>query len=159
MGKAMQVVFGGSRQKSDNQAYKDIKSAFAPLLGQAQEATNRIGSFLSGDNSGFEAFKRAIGFDALAERGSRGVTNNAAAGGLLRSGSSGMALQRYGQDIQNQSAMDYLSQLFNMGNIGFNAGQTLTGAGSRSVGSSTGGLSGFIGNLMGGAGKAAAGGG
>jgi len=145
MGNIARSLFGGSKQssKSDNQAFGTINSALAPTLGFVQAGGQGAQDLLSGNSSGFDAFKRAIGFDAMAERGSRGVTNNAAAGGLLRSGSSSMALQRYGQELQNETASDYLSQMFNLAGLGNQSAGILSNAGQRSVSSgnsSPGGL-------------------
>jgi hypothetical protein len=145
MGDITRTLFGGSKQKSssDNQAFGTINSALAPTLGFVKAGGQGAQDLLSGNSSGFDAFKRAIGFDAMAERGSRGVTNNAAAGGLLRSGSSGMALQRYGQELQNETASDYLSQLFSLAGLGNQSAGVLSNAGQRSSSSgntSSGGL-------------------
>jgi hypothetical protein len=109
-----------------------------------------MADLLSGNSAGFDAFKRATGFDALAERGSRGVTNNTAASGLLRSGASGMALQRYGQELQNLTANNYLSQLAGLGNMGLGAANVIGQAGARNVSggtNSTGGLGKALGKI------------
>jgi hypothetical protein len=137
----MSSIFGGSkskettRQQSFNQAYPFIQQQFGGLTGAAGTGTNAMQALLSGDTSGFNAFKNATGFNAMAEQGSRGITGNAAAGGLLRSGSTGKALQSFGNNIQNQFADKYLGHQQNIANMGMNAGQLIAGAGQRSEGS------------------------
>lgn len=140
----MSSIFGGSKSsqsssnQSFNQAYPFIQQQFGGLTGAANSGANAMQALLSGDTSGFNAFKNATGFNAQAEQGSRGITGNAAAGGLLRSGSTGKALQSFGNNIQNQFADKYLSQQGNLANLGMNAGQLIAGAGQRSEGTSQG---------------------
>jgi len=145
----MSKVFGGSKQKSSssNQAFGQIRDTFSPLTGQAGEGANALSALLSGDVSGFNAFKQATGFDAMAEQGSRGITGNAAASGLLRSGSTGKALSAYGNMIQNQFADNYMNKLLAQAGIGLQAGNLIAGAGqtSQSSGKSKPGLGGLLG--------------
>lgn len=131
MGKGIQMIFGGSRSgsKSGSKAYGDVSAALKPTLGYAQEGLGGVSRFLSGDGSGWEAFKRMTGFDSRAERGSRGVTNNAAAGGLLRSGSSAMGLERYSNDLENESIGQYLQSLLGLSQGGQQSANILTDAG------------------------------
>ncbi len=126
---------GAAQSQSSNKAYDFLQGQFGGLTGQAQSGTNAIQALLSGDTSGFDAYKKATGFDAQAEQGSRGVTGNAAAGGLLRSGASGKALQSYGQNLQNQASGDYLSRLQGLADTGFKAGSLIGGAGQQSTSS------------------------
>lgn len=155
MGKIMKGVFGGKSSKqtshSENQAYDYLQNTFSPLTSQASTGANALSALLSGDSSGFDAYKAATGFDATAEEGSRGITNNAAANGLLRSGSTAKGLQAYGDTIQNQFAQNYLSNLFNQANLGLSAGNLISGAGqvSDSTGTSSEkpGIAGFLGKL------------
>lgn len=132
----MSSVFGGSKQKSSssssNQAYGDILQNYGGLQNEATTGTNALNALLSGDASGFNAYKNATGFNAAALQGSQGITGNAAASGLLRSGSTGKALQSYGDNLQNQYASQYTSGLLNQANLGFQAGSLISGAGSTS---------------------------
>lgn len=154
----MGSIFGGGKQKSQsnqyNKAWDSVSSAFTPLLGNAAQGAQDITSFLGGDSTGFNLFKKATGFDAAAEAGSRGITGNAAAGGLLRSGGTAKALQAFGNQMQNQYANDYLSNLFNRANLGFNAANALTSAGqvgqSTRSGKSKNGIGDFLGSVAGG---------
>lgn len=145
----MSSIFGGSksRSKSSNRAFDSINQSFSPLFGQATGAADKISALLGGDASGFNAYKDATGFDFLTEEGSRGITGNAAARGLLRSGSTGKAIANYGNQMQNQYASQYLNQLLGLGNMGLAAGGLVTQAGqtSESSGKNKPGLGGLIG--------------
>lgn len=132
----MSKLFGGSKSgsssSSSNRAYGAVSGAMNPLLGQAGTGANALAALLGGDTTGFDAYKKATGFDAMAEQGSRGITGNAAAGGLLRSGSTGKALQTFGQNLQDQFAGSYMDRLLQQAGIGFNAANAMTGAGATS---------------------------
>lgn len=145
----MSKVFGGSKSKSSsgNQAFGQIRDTFTPVTDQAQIGANAFQALMGGDPTGFNAFKKATGFDAIAEEGSRGITGNAAASGLLRSGSTGKALQAYGNMIQNQFADSYLNKLLAQAGLGIQAGNLIAGAGntSQSTSKSKPGLAGLIG--------------
>lgn len=145
----MSKIFGGSTEKSSrsNRAFDQINSAFSPMFGQASGAADKIAALLGGDTSGFNAYKDATGFDFMAEQGSRGITGNKAASGLLRSGSTGKALANYGNQMQNQYAQNYIQQLLGLGNMGLQAGSLVAGAGetATSSGKKKPGLGGLIG--------------
>lgn len=135
----MSSIFGGSKSKSSssNQAYGNILQNYGGLEGTASTGVNALNSLLSGNSSGFDAYKNATGFNAAALTGSQGITGNAAASGLLRSGSTGKALQSYGDNIQNQYASQYINNLMNQANLGFQAGSLISGAGNTASGSSS----------------------
>lgn len=118
-----------STSNSSNQAYGLIKDQFSPTMGFAQSGAQGIQQLLSGDSSGFDAYKGATGFDAAAEMGSRGITGNAAASGLLRSGSTAKGLQSFGNAIQNQYADNYMNRLLGLSGLGMQAGSLIAGAG------------------------------
>lgn len=131
MGKIGSALFGGkgSKEVSKNLAYGDISNAFKPALGYTTQGGDAISALLGGDASGFNKFKDATGFDWQAEQGSRGITNNAAASGLLRSGSTGKALVNFGNNIQNQFADSYLGKLLGLAGLGVQSGSVLGDAG------------------------------
>lgn len=119
----MGKLFSGStKQKQTNSAYGQINTALTPVLNATGAGVGGMQALLGGDSTGFDAYKKATGFDATAEMGSRGITGNAAAKGLLRSGSTGMALQNYGQTLQNQYAGDYMDGLGGVSDLGLKAG-------------------------------------
>jgi len=146
-------LFGGSKQssqaQSSNQAYGYLKDTFSPLTGYAGTGAQMLAGLLGGDPSGFNAYKKATGFDALTQEGSRGITGNAAAGGLLRSGGTGKAIANYGNMMQNQYADQYLQRALGLAGLGMNAGQLIGSAGnvsnSTSKSSSKPGLGGLLG--------------
>lgn len=138
-----------SSQSSSNQAFGFIKDTFAPTTGYANTGAAAMQALLSGDTSGFDAYKKATGFDALAESGSRGITGNAAARGLLRSGSTSKALGTFYNNLQNQYSGNYLDQLGKLANIGLGAGGLISGAGNVSSGTSKGGGKGGLGQAVG----------
>ncbi len=148
----MGSLFGKpATESSSNRAYGDISSGFKPLFGLAGQGSNALSALLGGDpNAGFNQYKKATGFDWQGEQGSRGITGNAAAAGMLRSGSTQKALVNYGNNQQNQYANDYMTHLLQQAGLGFNAGQLVSGAGNTQ--SSTGqkpGLGGILGSLAG----------
>lgn len=147
MGKIGSALFGGSKQKSSNKAYGDISNAFKPALGYTTQGGDAISALLGGDASGFNKYKDATGFDWQAEQGSRGITGNAAASGLLRSGATSKSLVNYGENLQNQFADNYLTKLLGLAGLGTQAGSVLAGSGQVSKGSSKPGLGGFLGKL------------
>lgn len=150
----MSGLFGGSKTKSlsNNQAYGTINDNFAGLLGNAGTGANALSALLSGDTSGFQKFKDATGFNFESEVGSRGITNNAAARGILRSGSTGKSLVNYGNEVQNKYANNYMDRLMGQAGLGFQAGGLLAQAGQQSTSKSKSkpGLGGFLGQLGGG---------
>jgi hypothetical protein len=138
----MSSIFGGSKQKSqstsNNQAYGAISDYAGGLLPYAQQGASGLSSLLGGNTAGLDAFKNAMGYDFTAEQGSRGVTGNAAAAGLLRSGSTQKGLARYATGLNNQFADTYMDQLMKLAGVGQNAANTLAGAGQQSSTTSSG---------------------
>lgn len=145
-------IFGSkpkSKQSSQNLAYPSLSSTFSPLYGAATTGVDAMRRFLLGDASGLESYKDATGFDALAQEGSEGILGNAAARGILRSGSTGKALQRFGSTLSNQFAGNYLDQLGKLAGLGLGAGSLVSGAGNVSSGTSSGGGKSGLGNALG----------
>lgn len=148
-------LFGGSKQtatsQSANRAYQGLSDQFWPMTQLAHTGADALSSLLSGDTSGFNRFKQATGFDAAAEAGSRGITGNAAAGGLLRSGSTAKGLQSFGNNIQNQFYNNYADRLLGQAGLGFQAGKLVSDAGnvsnSTQTSKSKNGIGGLIGSI------------
>lgn len=143
-------LFGGSKSKSYNQAFETLNTALSPTLGNIQEGFGGLSALLRGDSSGFDNFKKATGFDGLIEEGSRGITGNAAAGGMLRSGGTQKALSNYAGTMQNQYADKYMENLYKQIQGGLGAGGLLAQAGQVSKSKSKGGIGGFLGSVAGG---------
>lgn len=150
----MSFLFGGSKQKQESHNVNNplVTNSLSPVMGMANTGASAIKNLLlGGDTSGFNMFKQNAGFNAAAQEGSNGIMANAAARGLLRSGASGKALVRYGNDLGQQYMGQYLSQLLGLSNLGIQAGNTIGGVGQVSSGSSSSkpGLGGFIGGILG----------
>lgn len=149
----MGFLGGSSRQTSStsNQNNGLLTSQLGSTLGLAGNAASGLNAFMGGDTSGFDAFKKAMGFDSLLKSGTNGIMGTAASRGLLRSGGTGKALVNFGQDQTNQFGNSFLSNLLNMGQLGLSAGNTLANAGQTSQSSqkTKGGLGGFLGQLGG----------
>lgn len=157
----MSSVFGGSKQKSqatslsNNQAFGTINSWASDLMPYAGEGARGLSSLLGGDATGLNKFKQTIGFDNMLEQGSRGVTGNAAANGLLRSGGTSKGLARFAAGLEDEATGNYMNQLAQLAGIGQNAAGTLTSAGqqnqsqSTSSGKSKNGMGKFLGAAAG----------
>lgn len=151
----MSGIFGGSKQSSSstssNRAFDTLNAGLGGVVGNAATGTNALQALLTGDTSGFNAFKNATGYNAAAEAGSRGITGNAAAGGLLRSGGTGKALASFGANLNQQFAGNYMDRLLGLANTGLQAGGVLAGAGQTSQStqksSSKPGIGGFLGQV------------
>lgn len=139
----------GKRGKSSSQNVNNelLKSTFGGAMGATGNSVNALQALLGGDASGFRKFTDAIDLSGQAEYGSRGITGNAAARGLLRSGSTGRALVDYEQMLENQASNQYMQNLVNTGQLGLGAGQIVAGAGQQQK-SREGGKSG-LGNFLG----------
>lgn len=151
----MSKIFGGSKSKqsstSSNRAYAPVSQSMSPLLSMAGTGANALQALLSGDTSGFQNFKDATGFDAVAEQGSRGITGNAAASGMLRSGPTAKSLQAFGTNLENTYANNYMDRLLQQAGLGFNAANAMTAAGGSSTSTGTSkskpGIGGFLGGI------------
>lgn len=141
-------IFGGrAKATTGNQAYGQLSQSLGPTVGFAQQGGNGISALLGGDSTGFDKYKGATGFDFQGQQGSQGITGNAAARGLLRSGGTGKSLVDFGNNLQQSFADKYLSQLLGLGNLGIGAGNVLAGAGQTKK--ETGGGKSGLGNALG----------
>lgn len=121
-----------SQSSSTNQAYPFLQGALGGSVSSVGDSISALQALLSGDSSGFDAYKAATGFNGALSQGLEGVTGAEAAKGLLRSGSAGKAFETYGDNLENQYAQNYLSNLVGVGQLGLGAGQILGGAGNTS---------------------------
>lgn len=131
-----------SKQSSStsNQAYPFLQSELGGSVSSVGQGIQGISDLLSGDTTGFNAFKSATGFNQELSRGLSDITGAGAARGLLRSGSTSRGLMDYGQELQNRTAQNYIQNLLGMGQLGLGAAGVIGGAGqtSQSKGSSKG---------------------
>lgn len=150
-------LFGGSSQKSTSTSSNVnndlLKTNLSSTLGVVNRGAGALEAFLGGDTSGFDAYKKATGFDWLTKNGSQGILGGLASRGLLRSGAAGKALVNYGNDMSNQYAQNYLQTLFGLGDMGLKSAGILADSGrvsnsTSSGSSSTGGLGKAIGSVL-----------
>lgn len=150
-----------AKSTSENLNNKLITSAYSPQIQSGNNATNYLASLLGVPGSSVANTANQIGTEAnaIAEAGgapqgyrnylelagyapamrqlSQDVTGQGAASGLLRSGSTALALQRRGSELNNQYFNNYLQQLSDLSGLGLQAGQLVANTGQKST--STGG--------------------
>lgn len=153
----MGFLTGGSKSKSvsDNQAFGFLKDIFSPVAQQGVSAGDVFGNALGlgddpeGASNAFKQFQDSIGFDWILGQGSKAITGNAAARGLMQSGATAKALTRYGQGLGQQYFQNWLSNVGSVADRGINAGQLIAQAGQRNetTSKSSGGLLQGIGAL------------
>jgi len=138
----MAKILGGSKsratsqQDSYNQAFEPVSGAFNPLLKYAEQGAQGFSSLLGGDTTGLEAYKKDTGFDFAMDRGVDGVYSGAAGKRILQSGAAAKGIQQFGSNLENQYNDSYLDKMLRMAQLGFGAGEAITGAGAKSSGSS-----------------------
>ena len=134
----MSFFSGGSRQRSEssNQAYPFLQQQLGGSVGNVGRAGDLISALLGGDRSALDSFANSAGLDFIMDQGSRAITGNRAAQGLLRSGGTGTALMDYGQDRARTFMQDYISNAMGLGQLGLGAAGTLASAGQRSTSTS-----------------------
>jgi len=143
----MSGLFGGSKSTSKNVNNDFIRGAFGGAAGATGSSINSLQALLGGDPSGFRSYTDAIDLSGQAEAGSRGITGNAAARGLMRSGGTGKALVNYEQQLENQAADSYMNRLLGTGQLGIGAGGLIAQTGQTSKGKTKPGMGGFLGQV------------
>ena len=125
-----QEAIAGLKNYGDQYAgqYRDLAARFQPYEQAGGSALERlmVGLGLGGPESQQQftaAYRGLPGYQAGLESGSNAITGNAAARGMLNSGSTLKGLQRYGSDYEDKRSGDYLSRL--VGLVG--TGQSATG--------------------------------
>lgn len=141
----MGSLFGGSKSKTENQAYGAINSAFSPLFQYAGQGAGGISALLGGDSSGFDKYKSAVGYDWERDRGMDAIGSKYASIGGLDSGATLKGLAKFQSGLDSQYANTYLDKLLGLSSIGTSAGQLVTQAGQKSTSSSSPGIAGFLG--------------
>jgi hypothetical protein len=148
MGKVGRTLFGGpseesSQAQSGNQAYPAISSALSPAMGYTTQAGDLMGSLL-GTNGGpaqttaLTNFANTGGMKFLQDQGMQGIASNQAAKGLLGSGSTLKAMDRYNQGVSSTYLNSYMQSLLGLGNMGVSAANAVGDAGKQSTSSSKG---------------------
>ncbi|CAM6031248.1 unnamed protein product [Sphagnum compactum] len=145
----MSSIFGGSNSSnqsqsqsaSSNQAYPMLSSALGAQTTTGTSANNQLASLLglngtaaqTGANGAFQNFQNSTGYQFGLNQGTQAITQNAAASGLLDSGSTAKALDTYGQNYANTQYQNYTNQLAGLTNTGNQAGSVISGAGNQSA--------------------------
>lgn len=130
---------------SSNQAYPALQQAFGGVTGQTANASNAIANLLGlggtgAQDQGFQNFKNNSGYNFIRDEGLSGISGNQAARGLLGSGSTLKAMNKYNNNLADSFLNSYLQQLTGLSNTGLQAGNVISGAGnvSQSQGTSSG---------------------
>lgn len=153
-------LFGGSNQsQSTNQssAYnQNYGNSVANLNGTAAQtgtAASAISALLgnggtAAQQAGFNNFKNSSGYNFDLQQGANAITGNAAANGLLNSGSTLKALNNYGQNTANNFLQQYIAAQSGLAGLGIQANNSINGAGqvATSNGQSTSSGKGGLGN-------------
>jgi hypothetical protein len=152
---AVGSLFGGGDKpaKQENVAYKQLNETYTPQTRTGVGANNFMAGLLGVGGGGtpedsFEKYKSMAGYAPALEALQKGVTQGAAAKGLLNSGSTQKALVRYGAGLDQQMFNNYFQSLNALNSQGLNAGQLIGGAGNTNTGAQAG-LTTQIGNAVG----------
>lgn len=153
----MSFLFGGSKEqtKSYNKAYDTINNATSGALPFITQGGNALSAMLglggsAEQQAGFDRWKDSAGYQFMMDSGSKAITGNQASRGLLNSGSTLKALNKFGQGVGAQYQKDYMSQLLGLSNLGLGAGGLLANAGQYSEGSKSSSNGGLFGTSGGG---------
>ena len=141
----MGFLTGKSKQTShsENKAYDYLKSSFGGSVSNGTGANDLVASLLGvggtpgAGAAGLDAFKNSAGYQNVINGGTRDIEGNAAARGLLRSGSTGQALVNFGQQTANNYYNQYLQNLLGLSGQGMQAGGLIGSAGQVSDQKST----------------------
>lgn len=159
MGSLISSIFGGSSSsqssnnssvsQTDNQAYNMLRDNYGGGMPATNESFAAINDLLGGNTAGFDAYKKATGYDSDAIQAGKGVAATGAASGLLNSGATGKAFTAAQSELDQKYAGNYLDRLFQKAGLGLNVGQLLSGAGGKSYSASQGTSSGDSSNNKG----------
>jgi hypothetical protein len=135
------ALFGKNNPaKSGNKFADQLNTSFSPWVQQGGQGMAQYANVLGlgGEGAQDEALGNwwdSSGGDFLMNQGMDQIMGNRAAGGLLRSGGTGKAIENYRSGLASTKLGEYMGLLDNMnknalgaGNIIANAGQTSTGA-------------------------------
>lgn len=130
--KAGQAVEQGIQRVEQNTG---LKSTYSPggqrAFGQAQ---NLLGvgdgspEAMAAAQGGFQNYLNSSGYQTQMKSGVDALNSNAAARGMLKSGATLKATQRFGSGLGQQYFNNYIGQLMGQAGMGMQADQTLAGA-------------------------------
>jgi hypothetical protein len=155
---------GFLRDKSGNKSLPWLQNSFGQqsrdLVNQGQEGLGSYMGILTGKDggAGYEAYKNSTGYQNIFDEAMRGVSGNAAARGLMASGSTVRGMQDRAGQLGQQNFGNYLQSLLQgsqaQSNLGLGLSGQIAGAGQFSQQ----GLGSALGGIAQGVGTAAAGG-
>lgn len=147
MGGIGRALFGGGKSKSSS-GNKFADWAMQNLggnVGTGNSAFQQIAALLGVGGTGganqqaadsaYQNFLKSSGFQNMLDTGSKAITGNAAAKGLLNSGSTLKRLTQFGQDLGQQSFSNYLNQLGSLFTGGLQSAGQVINSGQVSSGS------------------------
>lgn len=126
-------------QREGREAFEGtpIVSTFMPGGAEAfrrRQALLGLGGDVGAAEEGFENYLNSSGFNFALDTGMDAITGSRAARGVLDSGRTGTQLMEFGSNLGRRAFDNYLTQLMQDSQLGFNAGQTygnvLTGSAS-----------------------------
>lgn len=126
-------------QQSGDHAYDEINTAFKPGFDYFSQGGNMISNLLGANGGaaqtqGLDNFANSGGMNFLRDQGTRQINSSAAARGLLHSGSTLKALDKYGQGLGSTYLNQYMDNLFKMSNLGLQSGALVSDAGKFATG-------------------------
>tara|TARA_B100000678_G_scaffold289414_1_gene299908 strand:- start:9810 stop:10268 length:459 start_codon:yes stop_codon:yes gene_type:complete len=139
MGGVTDALFGGGKSKSSNKAFGALSPLLTNNITGGNNAFSRMSALLGlgGDQEaaqeGFNNYLDSTGYQSMLKSGSDAIGSNMAARGAFRSGATGKALTKFGQDLGQQKFGDYLGQLANLSGMGLQSAGILAGAGGQST--------------------------
>jgi len=137
IGSMGRTIFGGpekSSSSSGNHAYKGLSQQLSPAVNYVTGGGNMMGALLGIPGYGNQTdalnnFANSGGMQFLMDQGQKAVTSSKAAQGLLKSGSYGTALEKYGQGLASTYLNQYMSNLKDFAGIGLGSAGVLSDAG------------------------------
>lgn len=141
--------------ESGNHAWDAISGSMTPALGYVTQGGNMLANLLgvgsggSGAQTGaLENFANSGGMQFLRDQGNNQIDSNQSAKGLLKSGSTLKALDKYGQGLGSTYLSQYMDKLLGLSNLGLGAGGLMAQAGQWSKGTGTGPTQGGAGKQL-----------
>lgn len=116
--------------------YAQNKGVLTPYVDRGNDAAERIAALLGlgGDEAsaqeGLNGYLESTGYQFVRDQGRDAITSSRATSGMLNSGSTLKALERYGQGVGTNFFTQYLNQLFGVQGTGVGAASALAGAGN-----------------------------
>lgn len=109
-----------------NNQLGDISQAYDPYVEGGMKATNQLYDLLglNGNDAATAArgtYQTSPGYDWMMGQGVEALDRSAAARGMLNSGRASKDLLRFGEGLASQDYNNYLGNLSNLGNQGYNA--------------------------------------